>query len=216
MERASMADPPFIPRPPFAGLPAAPTGGRGVIATVRNGLGLATVLARKGETALAELLRDRFGLDLPQGPRRTAARGVAFVGIGPGAWLATAESGGNAFAAALKQAVGDLASVSDQSDGYAMLRLTGPKVRETLAKGVSVDLHKMAFQPGDVAATVVSHIGVTLWRIEDGTDGSPTFEIAVFRSLADSFGHWLCESAAEYGFIVNDHHSLSGSPAVSV
>jgi|HubBroStandDraft_4_1064222.scaffolds.fasta_scaffold144877_2 heterotetrameric sarcosine oxidase gamma subunit len=176
--------------------------GRGVVVAERDGLGVASVLARKGQLApLAERIRKHFGIELPRGPRRIASGAVAFAGIAPEAWLATSEAAGNAFASFLKQVIGDVASVADQSSGYAILRLTGPKLRETLAKMLPIDLHPRAFQPGDVASTTASHIGATLWRLQDATDGAPVFEIAVFRSLADSFWHYLASSAAEFGLI---------------
>lgn len=193
-----MADHALAPRSAFAGLLVAVGSGGGVIATDRDGIGLATVLARRGRgEALAERVRKHFGLDLPQGPRRAASGAIAFAGTGPGAWLATQESG-DGFADMLRAALGDLASVSDQSGGTAVLRLSGPRVRDALAKGVAIDLHPREFAPGDVAATLVAHVGVTLWRLADGADGA-VLEIAVARSLAGSFWHWLSASAAEHG-----------------
>jgi heterotetrameric sarcosine oxidase gamma subunit len=175
----------LVPRAPFADLPVARTVGRGFIVSVRDGLGLATVLARKGKSAaLTQRLREHFGIELPQGPHRTTAGDLALAGTGPGAWLATRDRGGNAFAESLMRTIGDLASVSDQSDGYAVLRLAGPKVGDTLCKLVPIDVHPRAFKIADVAATVAAHIGATLWRLEDGADGSPVFEIAIYRSYA--------------------------------
>lgn len=191
------------PRAPFAGLPVASSPGRGVILHDRDGLGLATVLARKNAAeTLPHRLRERFGIDLPRGPKRSSAGDVALIGTGPGAWLASKERGGNAFSVELREAIGDLASISDQSDGHAVLRLSGPKVRNTLYKLVPVDVHPSAFTIGHVAATVAAHIGVTLWRLDDGPDGSPVFEIAVYRAYAESFWHALTDSAAEFGIEV--------------
>ena len=193
----------LLPRAPFANLPVKSGTGHGVIALDRDGLGLATVHVRQGRNAaLAERVRECFGTELPQGPRRIAVGGLAFAGIGPQAWLAAREQGGNAFAESLKAAIGDLASVSDQSDGYAVLRLTGPKLRETLSKVVPIDLHPRAFEPGDVVSTLASHIGATLWRLDDAADGLPVIEVAVFRSLAADFWHALSDSAAEFGLVV--------------
>jgi len=190
----------LAPRSAFAGLLPAPAPTAGVTVGDRDGLGLATVLARQGKSAaLAARVGERFGLALPQGPTRADAGAIAFAGTGPGAWLATSEAGGNGFAASLREAIGDLAAVVDQTDGQAVLRVTGPRLRETLAKGVPLDLHPVVFRPGDVAATLVSHVGATLWRLPDARDGSPVFEIAVHRSTAGSFWHWLAESAAEFG-----------------
>jgi len=195
----------LIARAPFTGLPTLPAAAAGVVVRDCDGLGLATVLVRKGKSeALAQRVRERFGIELPQGPRRTNAGGIAFAATGPGAWLATSQGGGGAFVKSLEEAIGNLASISDQSDGYAVLNLSGPKVRPALCKLVSIDLHPRAFQVGDVAATVAAHIGATLWRLEDGADGSAVFEIAVFRSLAESFWGALLESAAEFGFRVID------------
>lgn len=198
-----MSDYAFAPRAPFAGLATGSTAGGGVIASDRDGLGLATVAVRKGQLGvLTETVHRHYGVELPRGPYRRQAHGLAFAGIGPETWLATQEHAGNDFAMSLRKNVGATASVADQSDGYAVLRLMGPKLRDTLAKLIPLDVHPLTFKPGDVASTVAAHIGATLWRLEDAFDGSPTFEVAVFRSLADSFWHALSEDAAEFGFAV--------------
>jgi len=192
----------LIARPPFAGMTAGPSTNLGVTISDRDGLGIATILARKGRiAALAQRMREQFSIELPQGPHRTAAGHLALAGTGPGAWLATSSRGGNAFAQTLRETIGEVASVSDQSDGYAVLRLSGPKVRDTLLKLVPVDVHPRTFKVGNVASTVASHMGVTLWRLEDGNDGASMFEIAIFRSLAASFWHAAIESAAEFAIV---------------
>lgn len=207
-----MTDHTLIPRAPFTGLPFASAPGRGVIAIDRDGVGLASVLVRKGRiAALSQRACECFGIELPRGPHRAGADGVAFAGTGPEAWLVTSEQGGNAFAASLRETLGDLASVSDQSDGYAVLRLTGPKLRDTLAKIIPIDLHPRAFKPGDVASTLASHVGAMLWRLEDDAEGSPVFEVAVFRSFAGSFWHALSASAAEFGLAMDRLHRESPS-----
>jgi len=176
--------------------------GYGVIATTRDGLGLATVIVRRGQIeALAQRIRERYAIELPRGNYRAEVHGVAFAGVGPETWLASCEQGGNRFAVSLRKEIGALASISDQSDGYAVLRLTGTKLRDTLAKLVPIDIHPRAFKPGDVASTVAAHVGVTLWRLHDAADDTPLFDIAVFRSFAGSFWRALYESAAEFGFV---------------
>jgi heterotetrameric sarcosine oxidase gamma subunit len=193
----------LIARAPFMNMDAASDGGQGVIVVNRDGLGLATVIVKRGQLeALAQRIRERYGIELPLGNVRREAHGVGFAGLGPETWLATSEKGGNEFSTSLREEIGALASISDQSDGYAVLRLVGGKVRDTLAKLVPLDVHPRAFKQGDVASTVASHIGITLWRLDDAANGRPAFEIAVFRSLAGSFGHALAQSAAEFGFII--------------
>lgn len=172
----------------------------GIAVAERLGLGLATIHARHGTgPALRDRIRDAFAIALPEQPRREAAGDVAFLGTAPGAWLAIREGGGNGFAAALAEELSGLAAVADQSDGYAVLRLAGASVPYALAKGMTLDLDPAFFRPGDVAATSAAHIGVILWRLPDGADGQPLYELAVFRSYAESFWHWLSGSAAEFG-----------------
>src|SRR4030088_1484884 len=143
-------------QPPFANLPAPCAPGRGVIAADRDGLAIARVAARKGRSvALAQRVRERFGIEFPQGPRRVEANGLAFVGVGVETWLAVSEatSGADGFAASMRQVVDDVATVSDQIGSYAILRLTGPRVRDALANFVPLYLHARVFDPGCAAAT---------------------------------------------------------------
>jgi heterotetrameric sarcosine oxidase gamma subunit len=168
-------------------------------AETRDALAIAAFMARKnaGDT-LSRRIQELFGLDLPRGPRRVFSHDVALIGVAPGTWLATAEGQANSFATTLAQKISDLASVTDQSDGYVVLRLSGAKVRDTLAKLVPVDIHPRAFNVGDVAVTAAAHIGVTLWRVPNENESTPVFEVAFPRSMSESFRRALTHSAAEF------------------
>lgn len=196
------ADPTGSTTSAFAGLPAAVGSGGGVIATERDGLGIARIAARKGQTAaVAELVRAQFGVELPTAPRRASRGAVGVARIGPEAWLATHDSAGNAFAESLRSLLGDSASVADQSDAHVILRLTGPKVRDTLAKLIPIDTHPRSFQVGDIAQTVCGYINVTLWRLEDTGQSDPAFELWAGRSLAINLHQAISHAAAEFGFV---------------
>ena len=194
----------LAPRSALAGLavPARPglAGAPGIVVSERQGLALATVLARKGqEAALHRRVQEMFGIALPTTPRRVAADATAFIWAGPGHWLAVAESEeGHRFEARLREGLAGLASVSDQSDGRVIIRISGVKARDVLAKGIPLDLHPRAFGPGHAAATVAAHIGVQIWQLDD----APTYELAMFRGFAVSFWEWLIESSAEFGVTV--------------
>ena len=195
-----MADTALFGQPalPAAALPQQP--GAGVTITERIGLGIATMQARQGQDAsLRERIRQHFLLELPGRPAIVRAGGVSFTGIGPHHWLALSDGGGHMFSGSLRALVAPLASVSDQSGGYIVFRVGGHAIRDTLAKGFPIDLDPRAFKPGDAATTIVSHIGAIIWRCDDGADGSACFEIALFRSHAQSFWEWFVSSAAEFG-----------------
>lgn len=177
--------------------------GAGVTLSLRHEFGCATVTVRRDmQDPLRQRIRAAYGVDLVPGPRRQAFGKVAFLGVGPATWLATRDDGGNDFAVALKRAVGDTASIADQSDAYVVHRLSGQHLRQTLAKGFPIDLHPRVFAVGNVAVTSVSHLGAIIWRLDDAPDGAPVFEIAVARSLVESFRHWLDDSAAEFGLAI--------------
>ncbi|RFC63662.1 sarcosine oxidase subunit gamma [Fulvimarina endophytica] len=175
----------------------------GVRVRERSTLALATVMVRKGRRAdLANRFSDAFGCALPDAGRRTEGNDLAFVSTGPGAWLACREHGGYEFSESLAETLSGLASVTDQSDAFAVLSLSGPRVKAVLAKGVFLDLGDAAFPEGHAAATQCGHVGVTLWRRPADEAGDPVYEVAMFRSYAESFWHWLSTSAAEYGLTV--------------
>ena len=191
-----MPDFKLTPRPVITA--SSQTGGPDAAVMITTGVdyALATVMVRKYKRELlAGRVRGTFGLELPLTPRRIAAGATAFAWAGPGHWLAMAEgTDGAAFEARLRAALAGLASVSDQSDGRVVVRVGGPRARDTLAKGLPIDLHPRAFKPGDAAVSVVAHIAVHLWQI----DPAPTYELAVPRSFAASFCDWLAAAAAEF------------------
>lgn len=179
----------------FAGLRAAGAGD-GVLAVERKGLAIAAVIQRRGQSReLAAAVTANFAIDLPFGAEWTANHGVAWLGTGPGKWLVISEAQGAEFVEKLETKLGGFASIVEQSDGLGVLRLSGPALFQTLEKGVQVDLAPGAFPTGSVAVTSVAHIGVTLWKVDD----EPTVDVAVARSLCNSFLHWLEASAAPYG-----------------
>jgi heterotetrameric sarcosine oxidase gamma subunit len=198
-----MADTGLKALSPFAGLLHSVGSGGGVTVSDRDGLGLASLLTLKGQrVTVAERLATAYGIALPDGPNRVAVDDVAVIGTGPGKWLAVREGAANGLAVDLAALLEGAAAVADQSDGYAVLRLQGPALRQVLAKGVAIDLHDLAFLVNQAAVTAIAHIGVIVWRLDDGPDGSPVFEIALFRSMAGSFMHWLESSAGEFGLKV--------------
>jgi heterotetrameric sarcosine oxidase gamma subunit len=173
-------------------------GGAAGLVIAERTMALASVVARRGQVdALARRVAETYGLRLPDGPCRATAGGVTFVGVGPGQWIASAD-GAPDFVRRLRSDLSQFAAIADQSDSRLIVRLSGPRARDVLAKGVPVDLHPRAFKVGDVAVTLVAHIGVQIDLIDD----APTFQLMAPRSMAGSFWLWLCASAAEFGYDV--------------
>ncbi|HKQ55874.1 MAG TPA: sarcosine oxidase subunit gamma family protein [Methyloceanibacter sp.] len=175
----------------------------GVAIAERTGLGLATVAARKGEAeALKRAVASAYGVELPDGSRAVHGRSASFIGYGPGQWLAVSETfAGETLARELGERLRGLASISDQSGGRTVLRISGPSARAVLAKGLPIDLHPRAFQPGNAATSTISLMGVQIWQVDD----APSYDLAIFRSVSASFWRWLTASAGEFGYAVTNN-----------
>lgn len=156
-----------------------------------EGFALATIMARKS-VANDAIYRALEIEGTAVGASRPNSNGLSLINTGPGTWLAYRADRDSAWISGLQQSLNGLASVSDQSGGYTILRLVGSSARTLLQRGVAIDLHPEAFGPGSVACTQIAHIGVVLWQL----DAVPTYQIAVFRSYSESFNHWLHSAAA--------------------
>lgn len=156
-----------------------------VVIEQRSGFGLATVMARKGVAPAA--IGAALGVDLRDGPYCSTGAGIVLLGTGPGSWLAYADVAPADWAAGLRERLSALASVSDQSGGYAIFRLSGLGARTVLQRGAAIDFRPAAFAVGAVATTMIAHIGVVIRQVDE----APTYDILLFRSFAGSFRHWL-------------------------
>jgi len=172
----------------------------GVVISERVGLGLATVACRKGQAdSLKAAIANVYGVELPDSSRAAKGPKVGFIGTGPGQWLAMSEGlGAEALARDLAQRLAGLASISDQSGGRTVIRVSGPRARDVLAKGLPIDLDPRAFPLGSAATSVIALMGVQLWQTED----TRSYDIAMFRSVSQSFWRWLTASSAEFGYEV--------------
>ncbi len=175
-------------------------GAPGVVLAERTGVAIAHIAARKGKVPEAiEWLGAVGGAAPEDGPRCVSGDGMVLVGCAPAQWFAVADGLVSAPAIArLTDALAGIASVIDHSSGKVVVRISGPRTRDVLAKGCPIDLDPRVFGPGGAAATEIAHIGCQLWQVDD----RPTFDLVVNRSLAKSFWSWLAASAAEYGYEV--------------
>jgi sarcosine oxidase subunit gamma len=76
------------------------------------------------------------------------------------------------------------AAVTDQSDGWTVLSVSGAGVAEVLARWVPIDLRLAAFPVGRAVRTQLNHMNVVILRV-----GDHAFEIMVFRSMARTAWH---------------------------
>lgn len=130
------------------------------------------------EQALSAAMEIAHGVAFPAINRSTVRDGARVIWFGQGMGLLQ----GPVAAGELAQ----FAALSDQSDGWAVVRLTGQGVRDVLARLVPVDLGVETFALGNTARTELAHMMASITRVS--TDG---FQVMVFRSMARTLAHDL-------------------------
>jgi sarcosine oxidase subunit gamma len=161
--------------------------------TALTGLRLATIMARQGVDA--EQIGAALGLAAPSRPGRAANESLALIATAPGAWLATTQDDGDGtWPADLADRLSDIAAVFDQSGAYCVFRLEGSAARQTLQRGLAIDLHPAEFGANDSVVSSLAHIDVIVWQ----TGGGESFDVAVFRSYAAEFLAWAERVAATF------------------
>ena len=121
--------------------------------------------------AVSAKLKTQVGAVLPGINRRSSD----VTWFGHGTWMVAADVD-----------LGDLAAVTDQSDAWAVVAISGVGSEDVLARLVPVDLRVQVFKKNHVAKTMLGHMSVTITRT-----GATTFEIMVMRSMAVTLVHDL-------------------------
>lgn len=135
-------------------------------------------------TSLADLgglrpsLKSAHGLDLPEVGRVTAAAGARCAWFGLSHFLLIGPEPGELAGAAM----------TDQSDAWCRLRLTGPRAAETLAYLCPLDLRPDQFPEASAARSLIGHMNALILHLDGG------YDVFVFRSMAATLVHELREA----------------------
>ncbi|MEU1269667.1 sarcosine oxidase subunit gamma family protein [Streptomyces sp. NPDC005799] len=148
--------------------------------------------------AAADAVGLALGLQLPLEPNTVVRAGeLTALWLGPDEWLLVGPPGTQRdLEARVREAVGDEpVSVTDVSAQRTTLLVAGPRARDLLSHGCSLDLHPRAFTPGRCAQTTLARTQVVLIaRDEPGTG----FWVLVRSSFAGYLTDWLLDAATEY------------------
>lgn len=173
----------------------------GVVLRERRPCAIVEIAAFRGTAAAVRgAVAGILGVAPPE-VRNTALRGddAAILWAGPDRWLVVAAEEAHAgLADRLRAAIGGDGAAIELDSGRTVIRVSGPRARDLLAKGIGVDLHPAAFPEGACAHTVCGHFAVVLRAVETGG-----IEVLVARGFAASFWEWLAEHAQEWGYRVD-------------
>jgi len=162
---------------------------------------LVQIMARRGQSdAVRQACAEGYGKAAPGTPQTVEADGALLIWSGPDQFLVLSPRGSATEKA--RSLFSGTASLSEQSDGRSLIRISGTRARDILAKVCSVDLHPSVFAVGAAAATSIDHTSVNLWHGADSS-GEAVFHLLVFATFAESLWHTLLDSGAEYGISID-------------
>ena len=92
---------------------------------------------------------------------------------------------------------GKACQVTNITNNYTVIELSGDKSRDVLQKLSTLDLDAVIFGQGSVAGTTLAHSNVVLACRPDAAD---TFDIVIRRSHADYLWCLIADAGYEYGF----------------
>jgi sarcosine oxidase subunit gamma len=146
--------------------------------------------------AAAAAVGEVLSAPLPVEPNTVASGGACRVlWLGPDEWLVVAPPADRRrLEEELRAALGaESGAVVDVSGERTILDLSGPRSREVLMKGCSIDLHPTAFAVGRCAQTGLARAQVVLVPTREDA-----FWIFVRSSFSDYLSAWLGDAMAEY------------------
>lgn len=133
------------------------------------------------EAALSKALKSGHGAGFPEPNRWLAGPSARLV------WSGRAQA--FLIGAAPEPGLAKCAALTDQTDAWAGLRLSGAAADSVLARLIPLDLRLAAFAVGHAARSQLQHVMVLILR----TDAAE-FELLVMRSFAQTAWHELEEA----------------------
>jgi len=135
---------------------------------------------REAEAKLA--IGSAFGLTIPD-PGQSVSNGThRLMWMAPDRMMLVFPDDAPLAEPAIKAMLKDGCYSTNQTDGWVVLSISGPDVREALGRICPVDLHESAFPAGAVARTVMERMGAMVLR-----EGKGSFLMFSASSSAVSF-----------------------------
>lgn len=165
----------LIAKPPCEGL--LPVSAGSCSLTELKPPAITSITPQKGrEKQVSAALKSTHGMGMPAPNCATGKEGARCIWFGQGQTILVGPAPGTIKNAAL----------SDQSDGWAVMRLQGSDAEAVLARLLPIDLGVVNFKRGHTARTLINHMATSITRT-----GANAFDIMVFRSMAGTAVHEL-------------------------
>ena len=147
-----------------------------------------------------EMMRRYFGTALPETANhftRSGARRAVWLGPDETLLLCSDHEASELHRILSTQLEGRHFALTVISDALSVYSLSGPSVRDVLAKGCALDLHETIFRPDMCVQGLLDRAAVTLI-----CEAKDEVRLICRRSFADYVESWLKDAATEFGYEV--------------
>lgn len=148
----------------------------------------ALAIPQNGMTKLKTAIKSAIGLSMPNAMKSTVNSNARLLMTQPDQLFAITIRRNSKIS--IGQAVGDTAYVTDQTDAWVVLELSGKSARAALERICQIDLHPDTFKKNQMARTTLEHMGAIVIRTD-----KDTFLLMSASSSAKSFLHAVEQSA---------------------
>ena len=155
--------------------------------------GIVSVATPKaGDQMLAQTVAAEFSAALPAPGKSTGSSklNARILGLAADQFFIVFDDPHNDEPARIIGALSQSAYLTDQSDTWVSLRVSGPASRDALERICPIDLHDESFSVGGVARTAMEHLDTIIYREDD-----QSFVLMSAVSSARSFLHAVQTSA---------------------
>nr|WP_306266820.1 sarcosine oxidase subunit gamma family protein [Pararhizobium sp. IMCC3301] len=144
------------------------------------------------------------GARLPTEPCSTAFYGngaISILWLGPDEWmLVTEKDAESRVKAQLSKALtGQHFQLSNVTDYYSCIDISGCQTREILMNLTTLDMHARGFAAGQVKGSNFGHANAHVWQLHTDTGAPETFRLIIRASMADYLWCLITRSARLFG-----------------
>jgi sarcosine oxidase, subunit gamma len=146
--------------------------------------------------AFASAVHQALGVKLPAASPDTAkSDGLTVFWMGPDRWWLVGDGAALPSVNELRQNLAAFnAAAVEVGDAFAAVEIAGPKSRDVLAKGCTLDLHPKVFRTGSVVQTNLAKAQIVLYQRDQ-----LAYRVFARRSFAEYLWTWLEDAGMEYG-----------------
>lgn len=148
---------------------------------------------RKADRDAIDAIGRVLAVPLPAEPNRSVGDALRVLWLAPGEWMIV---GHGVEAAAVLAAAHGAAAVhlADVTQGRILYVVDGPRARDLLAKGCTLDLHRRTFEPGSCAQSALAQVFVLIERRHD----DDRFHVYADASYARHLDLWFEDALIEF------------------